>query len=1081
MNDVTIRLGRFIAACLSIALASCGGGGGGDGTDSESRSTAIVAALGGTVIAGDATLVIPAGALRQDTTISVSISGPNPSLPQSATLGGKVYDFGPNGTTFSTPATLTLPLVGTPAANERAVISYFDPVSQQWVDLPSTVTNGSISAPLTHFTEFAQRFTGLDPGLPEREWSFSAKLGDGSSRFLSGSKQILGTLNATIDYGSAFNDQPIVIGNGLSGLRPSDEIATGQIFSSESGGTFFVSGEAPSRINLVADSPIGNHALLTQLQSFVRDSANASLTFDITDLVLEATDLNDPTNLSFAECPTTPCPDLIVASVAMRVEARTDRMGIIYDATGIAQVRGDSRGWTHSTDRGQFFCPDNPNACRSPFFGTIQLWGDLSVQRTSDAEGTFIRLKLREALPFSIDLTNVDVNETVTLEIIATATTVDRRAGSDRRSSAYAYLRDPRTIGGLGLATTGLRATSQHVPALPVVNLLPPAPCVAEAEPAGTLQFSAASYTLPEWAGGEQAAIQVTRTGGSRGAVSATFSTHDATAIAGADYTPVRMTVAFADGDATPKILTVPIVHDGVAEADKALELTLSEPGGCAILGTSPSALLLILDDDRAPAPSFTIGGTVGGLVGTGLVLQNLGSQLSPANGPFTFGSPLRSGSSYAVTVASQPTDPVQVCSVANGSGTVGSANVNNVAVDCAATQPNSVLDASFGGTGKVTTPSTGIGNAVALQPDGKIVTVGGPFTLTRHNADGGPDTGFGALGKVTTAFGAGSGTAHDVAIQSDGRIVVVGSTRARAGFASDDNFTLRRYDSAGNLDASFGIGGVVVTDFAALADVAKAVAIQPDGKIVVAGRSQNASGIDFAVARYNADGSADPTFGSAGKLTTDVAGGPEGLPSIALQSDGKIVVAGRFGIGNSTGGTALVRYNGDGSLDLGLGDRGKVSVASGVTADAVALQPDGKILVAGSVNAGASSSAFGVTRFLANGSPDAAFGTVTTSFFTGGNGSIGRNVALQADGKIVLVGEAASDDSSTFEMAIARFDASGALDTGFGTGGKLLVDFFAGTDAALDVVIQPDGKIVVAGSARNGSLSEFALARINR
>ena len=156
------------------------------------------------------------------------------------------------------------------------------------------------------------------------------------------------------------------------------------------------------------------------------------------------------------------------------------------------------------------------------------------------------------------------------------------------------------------------------------------------------------------------------------------------------------------------------------------------------------------------------------------------------------------------------------------------------------------------------------------------------------------------------------------------------------------------------------------------------------------------------------------------------------------------------------------------------------MSAASGVTADAFVLQPDGKILVAGSVNAGASSSVFGVTRFLANGSPDAAFGTVTASFFTGGNGSIGRNLALQADGKIVLVGEAASDDSSTFEMALARFDASGALDTGFGTDGKLLIDFFAGTDAALDVVIQPDGKIVVAGSARNGSLSEFALTRIN-
>ena len=136
--------------------------------------------------------------------------------------------------------------------------------------------------------------------------------------------------------------------------------------------------------------------------------------------------------------------------------------------------------------------------------------------------------------------------------------------------------------------------------------------------------------------------------------------------------------------------------------------------------------------------------------------------------------------------------------------------------------------------------------------------------------------------------------------------------------------------------------------------------------------------------------------------------------------------------------------------------------------------EPDGKILVAGSVNAGSITSAFGLMRFLANGSADTAFGIVTTSFFTGVNLSIGRNVAVQGDGKIVMVGEAAS---GTVDMAIVRINANGS----FGTGGKVVVVFFGGTDAALDVVIERDGKIVVAGSARIGSFAnEFALVRLN-
>jgi len=471
-------------------------------------------------------------------------------------------------------------------------------------------------------------------------------------------------------------------------------------------------------------------------------------------------------------------------------------------------------------------------------------------------------------------------------------------------------------------------------------------------------------------------------------------------------------------------------------------------------------------------------------VAGSGLVLTNFGTDLAiTGNGAFAFAQPLTNGLTYEVRVKTQPTNPNQACSVTRGSGTIAGANVNDVAVDCTTPPPTTALDATFGSGGKVTTPSTGTGNAVALQADGRIVTAGAAFTLTRHNTDGSADTTFGTGGKVTTAFGAGSGSATDVAIQSDGKMVVVGSTRARAGFATDDNFAVRRYNTDGSLDTTFGTGGIASTDFAGLADSANAVVIQPDGKIVVAGQAQNASGTDLALARYNVDGSLDSTFGSGGKLTTDVAGGAEFGVSIALQPDGRIVVLARISVAGSVvvGTPALVRYNSDGSLDAGFGPGGKVVAAANGPANAIALQADGKIVVAGSVNAGSTTSAFALTRFNADGSTDSGFGTPTTSFFTSGNGTVGRAVAVQADGKIVLVGEAANGASSTFDIAVARYDTNGNLDPAFGASGKLLVDFFAGTDLAQDVVIQPDGKIVIAGSAFNGTATEFALVRVNR
>lgn len=170
-------------------------------------------------------------------------------------------------------------------------------------------------------------------------------------------------------------------------------------------------------------------------------------------------------------------------------------------------------------------------------------------------------------------------------------------------------------------------------------------------------------------------------------------------------------------------------------------------------------------------------------------------------------------------------------------------------------------------------------------------------------------DSSFGTSGKVTTAFAGGEDYARALAIQADGKIVICGEANTGGG----DDFALARYNADGSLDTGFGTGGKVTTAFAGSLDWARAIAIQPDGRIVVAGHSGSGnSSDDFALARYLTDGSLDTSFSSDGKVTVNMGVGDNGL-AIALQSDGKIVVAGSA----NTGGTAAIaRFNTDGSLD---------------------------------------------------------------------------------------------------------------------------------------------------------------------
>ncbi|HMA38255.1 MAG TPA: S-layer homology domain-containing protein, partial [Chloroflexia bacterium] len=286
----------------------------------------------------------------------------------------------------------------------------------------------------------------------------------------------------------------------------------------------------------------------------------------------------------------------------------------------------------------------------------------------------------------------------------------------------------------------------------------------------------------------------------------------------------------------------------------------------------------------------------------------------------------------------------------------------------------------------------------------------------------------------------------------------------------------LARYQSDGSLDPSFGTGGRVMTRLPGGAAHVNALALQLDGRIIVAGEQQGST-TDFAVARYLPGGSLDPGFGSGGLVFTDFQGGADTVNALVVQSDGRLLVAGTTftSTGTSRLNVALARYLPNGSLDPSFGTGGQVVTSFGGAADsaqALAVQSDGRIVVAGA-HGPYGSQQFLVARYLANGTLDASFGTggqVVTSF--GGTTAQANALTLQLDGKIVAGG--VSTRGGLGDFALARYLANGSLDPAFGSGGLVLTDFAGGNDLLQSVASQPDGNIVAAGS----SDSDFALAR---
>jgi uncharacterized delta-60 repeat protein len=410
-------------------------------------------------------------------------------------------------------------------------------------------------------------------------------------------------------------------------------------------------------------------------------------------------------------------------------------------------------------------------------------------------------------------------------------------------------------------------------------------------------------------------------------------------------------------------------------------------------------------------------------------------------------------------------------------------------------------LDPTFGTGGTVMTDinrSTDLANAVAIQADGKLVVVGTSyrhndfsdedFVVTRYNTNGTLDNTFGGRGRVRTDFPGLAAVPSSVVIQPDGKIVVAGGAFPLFTFLGD--FKVVRYNPNGSLDTSFGDGGIVTTNFPQ-GSYAFDLALQSDGKIIAAGTvfvdfdPGEMSDTDFALARYNPDGTPDTTFGNGGTVTTDFLGHEDDAFSVLIQPDGKIVAVGSANDPATFYDFAAARYLSNGTIDTTFGVAGKVHTDFGDQnfdrARSAALQPDGRIVAAGfgiSQNGGVQN--FAVARYTSNGVLDTTFSRDGKTQIDFGNCCQGATkVLLQSDGKIITVG-GSNGESSEDDFLLARLTPRGSLDPTFGVGGEVRTSFGDLNGGANGAALQSDGKIVAVGwqATFSNQFSNFALAR---
>ncbi|HTF06321.1 MAG TPA: T9SS type A sorting domain-containing protein, partial [Bacteroidia bacterium] len=389
--------------------------------------------------------------------------------------------------------------------------------------------------------------------------------------------------------------------------------------------------------------------------------------------------------------------------------------------------------------------------------------------------------------------------------------------------------------------------------------------------------------------------------------------------------------------------------------------------------------------------------------------------------------------------------------------------------------------DLTFGNTGMVVTDYGFFNEAssVAIQPDGKIL-VGGyanvagseDFSVIRYNSNGSIDTAFGTGGIATVGFNSSTSHSHEVLLQPDGKIVLAGFAFLGSGNA---DVAIARFLTNGDLDTSFAVQGKTTTNISGYNDYGFGAALQPDGKILVVGSAEIGVGGDICIVRYNTDGSLDQSFDGDGILNADIGGSYDVAFSIAVQSDGKIVTAGYSAAGNSYD-FSVARFNDDGSFDTNFGTGGKTVTPVGPSEDIcldMAIQPDGKIVLVGYMwNATTTDTDYGVVRYNTNGTIDNTFGTNGKA-----TGPISntydylRGVTIQPNGKIVAVGQTSTPGFT--DLAVLRLTPAGIPDSTFNGTGIIIADVGGDQDYLMTATLQPDQKIVVVGATLVPAVSD--------
>ena len=391
-------------------------------------------------------------------------------------------------------------------------------------------------------------------------------------------------------------------------------------------------------------------------------------------------------------------------------------------------------------------------------------------------------------------------------------------------------------------------------------------------------------------------------------------------------------------------------------------------------------------------------------------------------------------------------------------------------------------LDGSFSVDGRASAfPKGATGFGVAIDAKGRILVAGytldgdTDFALARFRPNGSLDPDFGGGdGRVSSDLG-GTDYGFDIALASSGRIVVAGERTRRSGSL----MAVAVYGPRGMLDENFSNDGIAFVGFDNDLQGANAVAVGTNDKIVIGGSTSNGETSRWALARLRPNGSRDRAFGGDGRVTIDVSASAEQINDLTIAEGGKVVAVGSAEWGLSPR-VAIARFLIGGSLDRDFGKRGMkiTDVANGAdTAYGVTEQDNGKLLVTGHV-ANRGRADWGVLRYGTNGRLDDTFhGDGIRILGFGPDYELAQASAVQANERIVVVGRIRRSDEDHF--GIVRLKANGSYDLSFSSDGRLIVDFDGGSDTARDVILQDNGRIVVAGEAFDRGRRRFAVARL--